>query len=174
MGAGKDTMAQALMRQLRDKGKTVAIHRFSAPLKQMAGEYFGWDGTKGNELVTVNGNGYTGGRQLLQGLGRVFRAKVAPDYWIKELDKTLTFAESAGVDFVLVPDCRFFNEAYYIEQKGGYLIKVHRTGYAGDNDPSETEMDEPPFSCLVDAFIHNTTLDRLEQDAEAIADDLCA
>lgn len=162
MGSGKDTVTQFLKQELQVKGQDVAVLRFAGPLKRMATFYFGWDGTKGDRSVTVDKCDYIGGRQLLQGLGNVFRNEIDKDYWIKQLAKDADKI-AAHIDYCLIPDCRFTNEANWIKASGGKLIYVSRPGHDGDSDPSETEMNSVAFQNLVDMRVEN------HQDLEELA-----
>lgn len=154
MGSGKDTVAGMLKKQLQAKGMDVAMLRFAGPLKRMATFYFGWDGTKGNQYVSVDNQQYFGGRDLLQGLGNLFRNEVDKDYWIKQLRKDADKI-ALHVDYCLIPDCRFINEAKWIKAVSGRLIYVSRPGHNGDSDPSETEMNSVAFQNCVDMRVTN-------------------
>lgn len=154
MGSGKDTVTGMLKSQLQAKGQDVAVLRFAGLLKRMATFYFGWDGTKGDRSVMIDNEQYFGGRQLLQGLGNVFRNEIDKDYWIKQLAKDADKI-AAHIDYCLIPDCRFINEAKWIKSMSGKLIYVSRPGHVGDSDPSETEMDSVAFQNLVDMRVEN-------------------
>ena len=64
-------------------------------------------------------------RSLLQWWGTEYRRAKDPDYWVKRLRKTL---EDHKPDFALITDVRFPNEAEFIKQAGGLLVKVIRLG----------------------------------------------
>ncbi len=61
-------------------------------------------------------------REILQWWGTdVMRKQVDIDYWIKELDRSITG------DIIIINDIRFPNEVNYIKNKNGYLIRLDTT-----------------------------------------------
>lgn len=61
-------------------------------------------------------------REILQWWGTdVMRKQVDIDYWVKELDRSISG------DIIIINDIRFPNEADYIKNKNGYLIRLDTT-----------------------------------------------
>jgi hypothetical protein len=82
-------------------------------------------------------------RSLLQWYGTEFRRKQDPEVWVKRLRKTL---EEHNPDVALITDVRFPNEAEYIKQQGGTLIKCVRTTAA------DVEVAEHWSEAALDSF----------------------
>lgn len=85
-------------------------------------------------------------REILQKIGEGLRKEINPDVWIKALFSTYTEKSNW-----IITDVRYKNEADYIKEKGGYLIRVNRdTGY-NDNHPSEIDLDNySKFDFIID------------------------
>lgn len=97
-GAGKDTFATELKKQLENKDKKVLITHYGDLVKYMATEFLGWDGKKDEK-----------GRTLLQTLGTEKFRKYNEDYWVNFL-KSIVDVIGDKWDYILIPDCRFPNE----------------------------------------------------------------
>jgi len=152
-GSGKTTLANAIQRNVRRRGKCVIIP-FALPLKQICMQ-MGWDGKKD-----------TRGRRLLQIVGTdAARNCISEDVWI---DKWLELVrKSKEIDFhtiVIAPDIRFVNEVNVIAaQKYYHLIKV--TGRKYEDVPThESEQDLPN-----DLFTHQFHNDKGIKDLNAFA-----
>lgn len=88
---------------------------------------------------------------LLQSLGEGMR-QTDPEVWIRVWEGSLADA-GEGIDWVLVPDLRYKNEALFLLTKGAVLAKVTRVNLDGEpfidpsRDPlhvSETDLDDFP------------------------------
>jgi len=76
-------------------------------------------------------------RDSLQFIGDGARS-IDPYVWIK---KMVEFAEDNSEKNIIVPDCRYFNEAELIKNKKGFTILVYRPGYLNDNEnESESQI----------------------------------
>jgi len=99
-GAGptKDMAARLLKEVLAQAGKRVLIAYFSAPLRRVCREWFGWNGLNDDA-----------GRSTLQYVGNEIVRARRPDFWV---DFTMGLLSMMGDewDFVIVPDCRHANE----------------------------------------------------------------
>lgn len=89
--------------------------------------------------------GYT---PILQWYGTEIARKADPDTWVKALDARIS---RENPEIAIVTDVRFPNEAQYIKEKGGYLVKVVRLNSDGTqwidagrdpNHPSETALND--------------------------------
>lgn len=100
-------------------------------------------------------------RNFLQRLGTDgIRDCFGKDAWVEALERRL-FQERP--ERVVVPDCRFLNEAKFI-RRTGMLWRVIRPGFGGDDPhPSETEIPTLP----VDREITATTLSELQEQVRA-------
>lgn len=103
-------------------------------------------------------------RLILQGWGTEFRRQFCDDnYWIDQADKKIQELEATGFDgFLLITDVRYPNEAKWIREKGGEIIRINRprTGLIGkmkdffnivpDKHPSEIALDNyKKFSAII-------------------------
>ncbi len=91
------------------------------------------------------------------GLGKEPDMAEVLGHWIKGDDWTATGGGFMGkswdeVHRVVIPDCRFENEARFVVEEGGQVWRIHRPGVGPLNDhPSETALDDHEF----DRHIHN-------------------
>lgn len=106
-------------------------------------------------------------REVLQKIGESIRNTFGEDIWIKAL-----FNEGYDPkhDTWIITDVRYRNEADYIKDKGGILIRINRnTGY-NDNHKSETDLDDyDKFDYIVD---NNGTINQLIDKMVDIYNDL--
>lgn len=148
---GKDTGADALVRDLgfvkvgfADALKRLALETNPIVVTEPAFEnvrhghntlrylveHVGWEYAKDH---------YPQVRLFLQQLGTGARTVFGDDFWI---GKWYEQALALGGD-VVVPDVRYRNEAEYIKEAGGFLIRIDRpvSHLGSDGHPSETELD---------------------------------
>lgn len=81
-------------------------------------------------------------RTLLQWWGTEYRRAKDPDYWVKKLRKTLL---DHSPEVALITDVRFPNEADFIHEMGGFVVKCTRLGNPDvvvNEHPSEAAMDK--------------------------------
>lgn len=153
---GKDTFAMMLGQALASVGKQVQIHSFAGPLKSMAQMCFGLtpeqcDGTdeQKNSLTQVTlydlGMGtqqtedYLTAREVLQKLGTDRMRALFPQIWVNAPFKIDW--EEMGLDYVIIPDTRFVDEADAVLANGGDLIRINRPDHSlEDSHPSETAL----------------------------------
>ena len=76
-------------------------------------------------------------RWAMQKVGELFRKEVDKYYWIGKLHST--FLITSGN--IVFSDIRHINEAEYVVEHGGTLIKLFRNTGLVDNHSSETELD---------------------------------
>ena len=105
-------------------------------------------------------------REIMQEYGAFYRT-IDNEFWIKNLFKV---AEEKEYTNVIVTDVRYINEADYIIDNGGYVIRVEReTKDAVHNKehPSEVELDD--YKRFDYRVINNWTLKELEFGASEVA-----
>lgn len=74
-------------------------------------------------------------RQMMQKVGTdMVRQMWGEDFWIRNMDLRLCDGD------VVVSDVRFPNEAQYIRDRGGVLVRIVRNGRASDTHTSETSQ----------------------------------
>lgn len=166
MGAGKDAWGVALKDHLEDAGKTVEHTAFADPIKKFAKKYFGWEGIKNDDKRNNEDDSrLIGGRTLLQGIGLMLREEVAANFWVKQ---TMDFVvDHEDVDFIIITDCRFTNEARVVRFGRGELIYIKRPDQHNTSDhPSETEQHSGAFQELVTKTVLNdASLEALQEHA---------
>lgn len=134
-GAGKDTSAYMMKKELEMQGYKVLVTHYADLLKSMCQSLFGWDGQKDEA-----------GRYLLQYIGTDVVRKQEPDFWVDYVSKVLTLFPDTW-DYVLIPDTRFPNEIERLKESGFEVIHVHIARPSGNNltdrqrkHPSETAL----------------------------------
>lgn len=134
---GKDTFANALVQNLRDRHPNVRVAKipFAWKLKMVCYELYSWDGLMPPEFYdTPEGEplrevplptiGLTP-VQIWVAMGTpAVRDNVWQTTWIDYLLKT-----DHSLDVLVIPDVRFPNEVQAIKDRGGHIIKVVRPGY---------------------------------------------
>ena len=152
---GKDTVANLIQKKLQNDGYRVLITHYADLLKYVCKTYFGWDGNKDAQ-----------GRELLQYVGTDIIRTQHPDFWVDFIIQILKLFPDSW-DYVIIPDCRFPNEALKIRESGipTHLIRVRRSNFVSpltdeqQRHPSETALDD----FIPDSLIKNpgTRLDEL-------------
>lgn len=138
MRVGKTTCADHLVRRYG-----FVKHALADPIKEIARESFGWDGSKEDR-----------GRHLLQELGTVGR-HYDPDIWLDRLAGKL---RAAGPVDVVVDDLRLAREVAYLEEAGFTCVLVTRprelvtrtSDARGGRHETETELAAVDFDRIVD------------------------
>lgn len=133
-GVGKDTLADYLC-------IFEGFERYSlaSPLKAAIEAAFSlppsiWDRDRKEEVIPWIGKSP---RQLAQTLGTEWgRNLVAPDIWLRCLGRVIDTLPPEAPGLV-VPDVRFENEARYILDRGGVIVRVVRDVPAVADHPSE-------------------------------------
>jgi hypothetical protein len=163
IGSGKDTFAELLAEQLRGKVERHALadklrliteivsgvrmtttHEVNKPFCNEVRNY-----TQDQKNVVIKQFDKTIGESLQLVGTDLFRDNYDTDIWVKsffneELDDKLNDGK-----IIVVPDVRFVNEADYILQEGGYLIRlegdpmgVRENSLRDLNHISETNLDD--------------------------------
>lgn len=128
MGCGKTTLAKELQHALatgHKPGEGVPVLRaFADPLKAECSEHYKypleWNYSDEGKARTVAGDSV---RRLLQVWGTEVRRAQDKDYWIKAFDRYVERDILAG-DHIIVHDVRFPNEAAWVKEKGGLLVRL--------------------------------------------------
>ena len=138
----------------------VHIHSFAKALKQIAKEYFGWDGDKQIYMRPVLARDKTEepipdkGRQLLINIGQAFRA-IRPTIWVDYVINNIKKHSEDNADegqVYLIDDMRFKNELALAKTFDKCIsIRVSRPSSLDINDISENDLDDAEF----DHYIEN-------------------
>lgn len=172
-GSGKDTAAEALVAA---GWRRVA---FADPVRQMAlaidpyvladGEpvllgdlvaSVGWDEAKRHPDV----------RRILQRVGtEAGRGVIGDNVWTMLASRAIAAAKGEGQDRIVITDVRFPNEADFIRNKGGLLIKIERPDLAPLNGHA-SEIGQ--YVIKPDAIIVNdSTIDDLRRTTLTVVAD---
>jgi hypothetical protein len=145
--SGKDTAAERLARRWNYR-----ILRFSDPLKEAAAILLRrpeWQmrGDLGFDREAVMPEWGFSVRYFLQRFGtEAMRDNFGADFWVK-----LMRARLAGMDRVVITDCRFENEAKMVRELGGIVAEIYRPACAGSSHISDAGIS------LVDWTIDNSS-----------------
>ena len=88
------------------------------------------------------------------------------DIWINYVKNRINFSDLAENDVIIIPDVRYKNEAKFIKDNNGILIRLNRDASPKINNPSERELDHyKHFDYIID---NNYTLDDLYAEIRLI------
>jgi len=167
---GKDTAAKIIYNRLKYKAPT-RMDFFAYSLKEGIGKgVFGLshDQLYGNLKNVVDPFWGKTPRQILQFMGTdVMRKHYGEDIWVKTVEKR--WLESGFGEYLILSDVRFKNEADWVRDKGGYLIKINRNieyNEEVDTHRSEIDLDDYyPWDAVID---NNGTLAELGSALSAL------
>jgi hypothetical protein len=138
---GKDTVADYIVNKF---GYTKVS--FATPLKESTRPIFGFSDEQlyGDLKDTIDPFWGIPPREVFKFLGTdVYRnnietilPKMKNDFWLKVFDH-----KYKNIDKLVIADVRFPNEAQYIIDNGGFLIKLNRNIENNDGHESETSID---------------------------------
>lgn len=101
--------------------------------------------------VYFHSAGFMTAREVLQHFGTGICRKMYQNIWV---DATIRQIKKDNLDFALISDCRFKNEATAVQEAGGKIIGFMRRPFPNDTHQSEIDLIGYPF----DATIDNTDL----------------
>jgi len=109
-------------------------------------------------------------RLLLQAWGTDFRRELTdPSYWIKKVGVKLVRLP-IHIHTAIIPDVRFLNEASFIKEIGGHLIRVNRASIeSNDLHSSEIDLDNYKHDYTVE---NNSSIDELSKQIKIILQDI--
>lgn len=151
--SGKRGSGKSLLCDVYLKPRGFHVFSFADPLKEDVRRAYGLskEHTDGNLKETLSSKlGGATPRAAMIAEGELRRRfSESGLYWVKKLfdDKIKLLQEHA---WAVISDVRFKNEASYIRQQGGYLIRLERSKSLNCYktslvDASETELDDYPF-----------------------------
>lgn len=133
--SGKDTLADYLVSHYRFQK-----HAFADPIKQICRIMFLLDPEQLNDHTlkeTIDKKWGLTPRQMMQKLGTdVIRNIWDNDFWLKHIDFRLDFNND-----IVISDVRFPNEAQWIKDRGGILVRIDdgRINNSSKDDTHESE-----------------------------------
>lgn len=178
---GKDTFASYLEAHLRTHThRNCEIVSYADPLKRLAMATYGLTHAQchGPDVVKDSptevlastfkscwdwGDKKLTARQVLQHLGGTMR--MAVPHILSDAPFRTEYEQ--GVDYVLLPDTRFEDEALNVQIRGGINIRMWRPDVESDGHESETALDAwHGWDCTV---VNDGSLDQLDQTAWYVA-----
>jgi len=141
-GVGKSTAAKFLTTYLRLQGNTTKSVSFASKLKDIAHQLYKWGGLQRGVYYETNYQEKEvvlpligkSPRQIWIELGNKVR-EIHPDTWIQ------CALQPNGIDYIIITDLRFPNEAKAIKEADGKLVKINRPNIPTGTDPAEIELD---------------------------------
>ena len=150
--SGKDTAGAHLIR-----AHGFVRYAFADPLKELCSDVLAKLGRDRAEIGWT-GTDWTGpksdfGRALLQGVGHGARRVLGHGIWVEGLNYAVVqggheqLGDPTDPDVVLT-DVRYPNEAYWVLEHGGVMVRLIRPSVrrdsAADDDPTEAQIDTLP------------------------------
>lgn len=184
--SGKDTFAEMLAAALnKESYPPYVMMAFANELKLRCQAAFDltWEQLWGDDKevpderyvktprTTLTGVGelpivYWTAREIMQNYGAFYRT-IDNEFWVKNLFKVIEEKEYTNV---IITDVRYINEADYIINNGGYVIRVDRENkdtVHNEQHPSEIELDS--YKRFDFTVVNNWTLDVLKATAAETA-----
>lgn len=160
MGSGKDTVAEIIKRQFKEKDFDIIY--FADPLKNFCIQYLG---LSNEDVYTEEGkkkfNPFWNmtNREILQRVGTdALRNGFDKNVWVKIME--LHLSENPQKNFI-IPDVRFDNEAELINKNCGIILNIMRDSANKDTHVSEKGISKE-FICF--NINNNKTLYDLEAE----------
>lgn len=172
-GTGKDAVAKILV---EEHGYTKLA--FADEVKKLASKLYRlgeadpvkwWDTYKNREVASTLGNAVQVRifRDLLTRVDRAMR-EVDPDFWVNMLESILTANETNERPYkrFVISDCRFPNEAKWIDEWDSCLWRINREGY-GPQGSADQAIDtiETPLDASID---NDGTLEDLSDSVQGL------
>ena len=163
MQSGKSTLAEKLRDYIeRETDSSVIVQPVIDGLKEFVARAMFKSKWWADNLKTAVMCSGTTGRECLQVLGVTLR-QLNPDFTINLLQMELQSFDH--LDYVLIPDIRYPNEADWVHSKGGVVIRLLRNPIDSE-DETETALDGyKDFDLIID----NRDLEIVQTFAEAKA-----
>jgi len=172
--SGKDTFAEMLAAALnKDSYPPYVMMAFANELKLKCQEAFDltWEQLWGDDKEKLDerypkGDTFWTAREIMQDFGAFYRT-IDNEFWIKNLFKVI---ESKEYTNVVITDVRYINEADYIINNGGYVIRINREDKGdihNEQHPSEIELDN--YKRFDFTVVNNQGLEELKVTASEVA-----
>jgi hypothetical protein len=171
-GAGKDTAAE----HLEDQYAFTAIG-LADPILDMVATLFEHidvdlsacvERALKEQPVPVLGLSY---RYLAQTLGTEWGRCVKPDLWLLVAEHQMRHAYSRGMN-VVITDIRFPNEARWLQEHGGLLVRIERSAGLPDVRAHSSETHHAQFD-VFHTLTNNGSREHLHAQIDVLVDRLC-
>ncbi len=140
---GKSTASKLLDTHIRVTYPKLKVKHssFAGKLKDVAFQMFGWAGLMRDVYYETH---YEEKEVVLPLIGKSPRdiwievgnkmREISPDVWLKNA------IACPKCDIIIISDLRFTNEAFYIKNAGGLVVKVKRPGLRLGSDQAEVDL----------------------------------
>jgi len=150
--SGKDTVGAMVVEWLNEHGFDAAQVAFADQLKEEVAKATGVN----RRMQEMDKERW---RPILQWWGVEFRRHYfGQDYWVSKMTQKLLAMDE---DLAVVTDVRFRDEADFIRDSGGFVVRVERETGLQDGHSSETDLDG--YSEFQATLSNDGTLDDLEE-----------
>jgi hypothetical protein len=168
-GVGKDTFAGYLAEDLARKGYLPCVCSFADPLKSYAKSLFKSYGLKDGNYYDTHRDEKEANlpcldkspRDIYIELGLSMR-RLDENFWIRK-----ALVERPHVDYLIVPDVRFPNEANVIRDSGGHLVKVINPDVPDTDDEADCALKD--YRDWKTTIVNDGNLDDLDELAQCVA-----
>jgi len=155
---GKDAFASLVKENLEQRGKKVAVTHFAKYIKNTLIDFYDAKTIGGNYNTIVKDDFV---RTKLQELGtEVIREEMKyPLFHVQRACEDIDIIKN-DFDYIIIPDCRFWNEVDFTKAyfpRNVIDVRVKRLNFVStlsekqQNHPSETDLDDYPFSWILEA-----------------------
>jgi hypothetical protein len=155
IAAGKDTFADALVEH---ECKLFKKYSLASPMKKIAEDIFGFskDQLYVHELKeTTDAFWDITPRRFLQIMGTdMFRDHFRKDVWLKLAEKHM---RDNPDKHIVIADIRFENEAQFIRDLGGVIIRINRPGQESNPDAEQHSSEAGLPDELIDYEVPNNS-----------------
>lgn len=130
-GSGKDTAAEYISEALRARSRKTASFAFADPIRTMLlalGVPIAAMVERKKKELPMPEFGGASYRQMAQTLGTEWgRGCMGNSFWVSRMASRVEHEQQrAPLDFILITDVRFPNEADWIRSQGGVVVQVER------------------------------------------------
>lgn len=151
-GSGKSTCAEILCSEVIAPDRVCGVESFADAIKEVAEDYFLWDGKKGPK-----------GRKLLQHLGDVGR-EYNRDLWV---DITIRSIKEQGFDYCIIDDVRYPNEISRVKDAFGehncVFAWIARSSKKASEHSSESSLSPKNFELTITNTTKKMLVTKLEE-----------
>jgi len=139
--SGKDTAAMMILSHARRLGVAASLDSFAAPLRGITAQLF-FDNNTGQMMQTKEqriSRFEFSPREFMQRLGTEVCRELDTDIWVKLLQRRLE-RMNPQPELVVIPDVRFPNEAEWIRDWDGVVVRLLRIAALESQDSHSSEV----------------------------------
>lgn len=141
--SGKDTVGDAILALATERKEPAVKTKFADPLREAVEKLTGYDAESVKNVPVWYG---LTGRELMIALGSGVRS-LREDFFASLMATRLETFESRGIEWAVITDLRFVNEAFTLVERFDHVLIVRLDNPLTShdtNDPAEREIDKIP------------------------------